>query len=235
MKMTNKQNYVIIIVVTIVAFVETTPWIPTPRNDSYFINRHHLLLNKTATYAAEEKVIFLGASIVERWLQHGLPLWEKYYVPRHAYNYGLSSDKTENVLWRIEEGGELNGLVNGTARLVVLFVGSNNRHDKPADVVHGLRAINQALLKKLPSVRIILLSIFPRSEDAHQVGEINKLLEHEGDNKSVFFLDVTKHFETSPGHLNTSLYQLDHLHLTLAGYQVWYEAMEPLFSKLLTK
>lgn len=208
------------------------PWTASPRTDAHFTERHAQLMNRTAEHSTEAEVIFLGASIVEFWENgHGKTLWEKHYAPRHAFNYGLSGDKVENVLWRIEQG-ELDHMTK--VKVVVLFVGSNNRKDKPADVVRGLQTVVETLQTKIPAVQVILMSIFPRTDDNLQVRQINKLLVHLA-SRSVHFMDVTLQFEsdTEPGHINSTLFLNDHLHPNEHGYQVWYDAMEPLFGRLL--
>lgn len=99
--------------------VQAVPWIAEQRTDEHSFTRHHHLLNLTRDHAAEEKVVFIGASSVEHWLLDGKEIWDKHYVPRHAFNYGVNGDRTEHVLWRIEHG-ELDNL---KAKLVVLIVG----------------------------------------------------------------------------------------------------------------
>jgi hypothetical protein len=52
-------------------------------------------------------------------LGNGKEVWNKYYVPRHAYNYGIGGERTENVIWRIENK-EFDGV---KAKVVVLKIG----------------------------------------------------------------------------------------------------------------
>ena len=96
------------------------------------------------------------------------------------------------------------------------------------EILHQLHA-------KMPHTRVLLLSVFPRGgshdSDVHQ---INQLISKFEDHKQVFYLDMTSHFEESLQHLKTDLYVPDHLHLSRKGYEVWQQAMEPLFAKLLT-
>lgn len=46
----------------------------------------------------------------------------RYYAPLGVANYGIAADRTEHVLWRIENG-EVEGL---NPRLIVLEIGTNN-------------------------------------------------------------------------------------------------------------
>jgi hypothetical protein len=47
-------------------------------------------------------------------------LWNKYYANRSSYNYGISGDNTQNVLWRIQNN-EFDGL---SPNFVVLKIGN---------------------------------------------------------------------------------------------------------------
>ena len=94
-------------------------------------------------------------------------------------------------------------------------------------------AIINAIQGKIPNVKVLLLGILPRVNINHHIHLTNDLLAKHNDNKTIFFLDMTSHFETSPGHQNTKLYIADKTHLTKEGYQIFYHAMEPLFSKLI--
>ena len=107
----------------VVYTVADEPWIGKPLDGDrktwwqYF---HQRLLNQTAVHRADLKVIFFGDSITEFWNQEGRDIWDKYYAPRHAYNYGINGDKVEQLIWRIEHG-EFDGL---NAKVVVLKIGN---------------------------------------------------------------------------------------------------------------
>jgi hypothetical protein len=63
--------------------------------------------------------VFFGDSITAGWAGNGKEIWNKYYVPRHAYNYGIGGDRTEHLIYRIENK-EFDGL---KAKVVVLKIG----------------------------------------------------------------------------------------------------------------
>ena len=31
-------------------------------------------------------------------------IWDKFFVPLHCLNFGIGSDQTQNVLWRLQNG-----------------------------------------------------------------------------------------------------------------------------------
>lgn len=93
------------------------PYVGEPGN--WWQDFHNRLLKQTEQHKADLEVIFFGDSITEFWKEEGRAVWEKYYAPRHAYNYGINGDRIEHLIWRIEHG-EFDGL---NAKLVVLRVG----------------------------------------------------------------------------------------------------------------
>ena len=52
----------------------------------------------------------------------GKEIWDQYYGKLNAANFGISGDKTQHVLWRIDQG-ELDGI---SPKVVVLLIGTNN-------------------------------------------------------------------------------------------------------------
>ena len=85
----------------------------------------------------------------------------------------------------------------------------------------------------MPKVKILLLCILPSAHHNHVIHQTNKLLALKEDKSTVFYLDLTSHFEISPEHINNSLYLSDKIHPNKEGYTIWYKVMEPLFSKLI--
>ena len=52
----------------------------------------------------EAQLVFLGDSITHGWEGKGKAVWEKTWAPRKAANFGIGGDRTEHVLWRLENG-----------------------------------------------------------------------------------------------------------------------------------
>jgi len=101
------------------SLAQNHPWIGQPR-DAGWLKRHERLLNQTAAHKADIKIVFFGDSITEGWAGNGKEIWDKYYTPRHAYNYGIGGDRTEHLIWRIENK-EFDGVM---AKVVVLKIGN---------------------------------------------------------------------------------------------------------------
>ena len=74
-----------------------------------------------AKYRNDIKIIFLGDSITKGWDGNGRYIWKKHYAPRGAFNYGIGGDRTEQLIWRIQNG-EFDFVM---AKVVVLLIGKN--------------------------------------------------------------------------------------------------------------
>ena len=80
------------------AGVQTAKWAV-----KWWLPRHQ---EKLAIKEKMEKVdlVFLGDSITHAWDHIGKKFWQKYYGKRNALNIGFSGDRTEHVLWRLNNG-----------------------------------------------------------------------------------------------------------------------------------
>lgn len=196
--------------------------------------KHERLLNQTHEYGPKIRAIFLGDSITEGWLYNGHKVWEQFYKTCNAFNYGIGGDRTEHVLWRIENGE----FDNIQPSVIVLMIGTNNIHCNTAtDIAKGIKVILNELQTKMNRSKILLLSVFPRGGDImdKNVAAINRIIQNYHDNSHVFYLDVTNSFEHSRGKVVDELYIEDHLHLTEKGYEMWNKVMENEFFQLLNQ
>ena len=207
---------------------------PVPREGK--AHDRFLLINERVQQAgAKAKVVFVGDSITEGWEFTGKAVWDKYYAPRNAVNLGISSDHTQHVLWRLENGN-LAGLKPAVA---VVLIGVNNVPDdanSPGDVLAGVSAVVQKLRQALPATKILLLGIFPFREDFNpQRGkalQVNQALHTLEANGSVTYLDLG-HLLIQPNGKISKEVMRDFLHPTAMGYRIWAEAMEPKLAELL--
>ena len=68
------------------------------------------------------------------------------------------------------------------------------------DIAHGIKEIINQLLVKMPSTKILLLGILPRSGGTEtKVESTNSLISKFNDDKHVFYLDMNSYFEDSHG------------------------------------
>lgn len=182
------------------------------------------------------KLVFLGDSITQGWEGSGKDVWAQYYGNREAANFGISGDRTEHVLWRLDHGN-FDGL---SPKLIVIMIGTNNtghRKDPATETAAGIKAIIDRLEKKCPDSTILLLAIFPRGEkpedDLRKLNEdANRLIKMQADGKKVVWLDINAKFLDANGVLPKAIMP-DFLHPQAEGYKIWAEAMEPEIKRLL--
>lgn len=183
-------------------------------------------------------LIFIGDSITQGWENEGKDVWAQYYAGRKALNLGFSGDRTENVLWRLQNG-EVDGL---QPKLVVLKIGTNNtghRQDPPELTAKGVKAIIHELQGRVPSAEILLLGVLPRGETADDAlrqinNKLNVLLEQLGEKKGVRFVDIGSAFVDADGRLSKEIMP-DLLHLSPRGYSIWAEQIESTLKSILEK
>jgi lysophospholipase L1-like esterase len=131
---------------------------PAPRPGNWM--QRHERINERAKQG-DVDLLFIGDSITDGWQNAGKDVWAKYYGNRKAMNAGIGGDRTQHVLWRLD-----NGNIDGIKpKLAVLMIGTNNsnRDDNTADEIgDGIKAIVARLREKLPDTKVLVLSIFPR-------------------------------------------------------------------------
>ena len=206
-----------------------------PRRDGFWQERQKTL-NKRASEAGDKaKVVFIGDSITQGWENEGKEVWAKYYAPRNAVNLGIGGDRTQHVLWRLDNGN-IDGLKPKAAVLMIGTNNSNGEDNSPGQIADGVSAIVRKLREKLPDTKILLLAIFPRSENySAQRGKlamINQVLRKQADEKNVFWVDFGDRFLDNDGSIPGALMP-DYLHLSKKGYEIWAESIEDQLSRII--
>src|SRR6266516_5106890 len=201
---------------------------PVSRGDQGWKDRQDLLNKRAAEAGEKAQVIFIGDSITQGWEGEGKEVWAKYYAHRNAVNLGIGGDRTQHVLWRLDNGN-LNGL---KPKAAVLMIGTNNSNgeDNTVDqIADGVTAIVRKLREKLPQTKVLLLAIFPRGENpSPQRGKVlqaTQILQKLADNHNVYWIDFGYQFVNSDGTIPRELMP-DYLHLSPKGYEIWAEAIE---------
>jgi hypothetical protein len=133
---------------------------PRMRADRNSHLAHQQLLAKAKSGGID--VYFVGDSITRRWgaldYPEFLTHWNRSFHGWNAGNFGWGAERTENILWRLENG-ELDGV---DPKVIVILAGTNNvgpgsgDEAKVADVTRGLKAIVDACRKKAPASTIVL-------------------------------------------------------------------------------
>ena len=203
---------------------------------------HSQLLEKSKKGGID--IYFEGDSITRRWGATDYPEllsnWKENFFGWNAGNFGWGADTTQNILWRLNNG-ELDGV---NPKVIVLLAGTNNVGNRTspneddaraADITKGLKAILDIMRAKAPRATIILMGIFPRNDNVAVMPLINKVNENLAkfaDGKTVRYLSINDKLADKNALLFDGMMG-DRLHPTLKGYQVWADALKPIFTELL--
>jgi len=193
-------------------------------------NRHEEFLK--VAKAGGVDLLFLGDSITDGWRGGGQAVWNKYFAPLKAANFGISGDRTEHVLWRVMNG-ELEGI---TPKLIVLMIGTNNG-DSAEDVSAGIAAIIKECHARVPMAKFLLLGIFPRGEkpDGRQRNErVNTIISKMADEQHLVYMDIGDKFLAPDKTLSKDIMP-DFLHPNAKGYQIWADAIIDQVKKMLAE
>ena len=213
---------------------------PRMRADRNSHLAHQQLLAKAKSGGID--VYFLGDSITRRWGATDYPdflaHWKKTFHGWNAGNFGWGADRTENILWRLENG-ELDGV---NPKVIVILAGTNNVGKEPgdeakvADVTRGLAGDRRRLPEEgargddrphrhLPAQRQ------PRRDADHRPHQRQP---REDGRREVHPLPRRQRpgSPTPSGTLFEGM-MVDGLHPSLKGYEVWAEGLKPILTELL--
>jgi lysophospholipase L1-like esterase len=174
-------------------------------------------------------LLFLGDSITQGWNRQK-EIFDEHFGKYKPANFGISGDRTQHVLWRIENG-ELEPPMK--PKLIVLMIGTNNSNSDPADkIAAGVEKIVSTARQKT-GAKVLLLAVFPRGETPQTaakqrevikgVNERIKKLDDGG--KNVRFLDIGDKFMNADGTIPKEIMP-DYLHLSKEGYERWAKAID---------
>jgi len=203
-----------------------------PRPDEWWQQRHAAM--NARVQQGDADLIFIGDSITQGWEGGGREIWEQYYADRRAVNLGISGDRTQHVIWRLENGN-LEGI---SPKLAVVMIGTNNYEaNTPEEIAAGITRIVEILRTRLPECKVLLLGIFPRMPEPGPVRDrlarANALAaEAVAKDPMVHYLDIGDRFLDQNGSLPPEIMP-DFLHLNEKGYRIWAEAMEPTLAAML--
>jgi lysophospholipase L1-like esterase len=209
---------------------------PNQRLDPAAVVRHASDL--AVAKAGGSNVVFFGDSIID-WFANGAgaSVWSSEIAPLGAADFGLSGDRTQDLLWRLQ-----NGELNGHPKVAVVLIGTNNLvfsdHDEtPGEVIEGIRAVIQTIRTLSPQTRILLLGLLPRYQSPNdpvrtEIREVNSMIAGFADHAYITYLDVGSLFLSPDGTIPTYL-MADFTHPTTVGYQVLANALLPTLKSML--
>jgi lysophospholipase L1-like esterase len=184
--------------------------------------------DKAHKLAAGIQLVFDGDSITDFWQTSGKKIWAARYEKLGAFDFGISGDRTQFVLWRLDQG-QVDGL---KPKLVVLMIGTNNLNgNTDKEIAEGVTAIVKDYRKRCPDAVVLLQAIFPRGHAATdplraRIKAINAIIAKLHDGKKVIYVDFGDKFLEPDGTLSAEIMP-DFLHPSAKGYQIWADAIQP--------
>lgn len=221
---------------------ENNALVPVPKleNDFYDWNKRHADVLKIKD-ALNPEIVLIGDSITHLWggvpedRKNGAKAYEATFGKRAVLNMGFGWDRTQNVLWRLENG-EFDNL---KPKYVVIHIGTNNfsgtknaRESTPAEVAVAIAEICARVKSKSPDSKIILMAVFPRGgkpTDGYRpkIAALNKLLEEfvKGPGKGITLIDIGPKMLEADGSISREMMG-DGVHPTEKGYAIWGAAVK---------
>jgi lysophospholipase L1-like esterase len=216
---------------------------PAPRTDQNSMIAHQQFVEKARKGGID--IYFEGDSITRRWAAADYPEllanWNQNFLGWNAADFGWGADKIQNILWRLNNG-ELDGV---NPKIIVLLAGTNNAADivlsgddaRVADITKGFQAVLRVMQAKAPGAVIILTGIFPRNDNMPvmpAIDKINRKLAKLADGERIRYLNINGKLADADGSLFDGMMNArDKLHPTVKCYQVWADALKPIFTELL--
>jgi lysophospholipase L1-like esterase len=194
-------------------FAQTRPMQPEPRDNPGARKRADDITRKAQS--RPYSVVFLGDSLTQWWDHNS---WNRHFGQWEPLNAGVSGDRTEHLLWRIENGN----LSQQEPKVVVLLIGTNDlSHNRtPRVTAERIRDVLETLHKRLPTTRILLEGLWPRNDQARLIPEpkqVNDLVA-QCDGGAISFQDLGPEL-LGTGRQLTHEIAYDGLHLSERGYE----------------
>lgn len=194
------------------------------------------------------EIVLIGNSITHFWggvpnlvykdgkprQPNGPTAWNSVFGSHRVLNLGFGWDRTQNVLWRLDNG-ELDNL---HPRLVVIDIGTNNtsqtehaRINTAAEITEGIAAVIARVRSKVPHARIVVMNIFPREKDPQNprrllINDINKELTAFAAQQHITLVNIGPQMLNPDGTFLPGI-MLDFTHPSDKGYQIWADALKP--------
>ena len=208
------------------------------REGEWWPERHQAVLDKLVS---NPEMILIGDSIF-----HSLDnedrqeVWTKYLDQYQTVNMGFSGDRTENVIWRLQNGS----LENINPKLAVILIGTNNTDGNhflsistPDELAGGIWKICETVNQKLPDTKILLMGILPYGYTPNYRNNINKatnelISKFPEKNPSIHYIDIGHVYLDGENKVMGSLMP-DYLHPNPEGHLLMFQALEDEISRLM--
>ena len=168
-----------------------------------------------STSSTNAKLVLIGDSIIANFDKCS-DIFDKFFLPFHTLNFGISEDKIQNVLWRV-----YNMTLPASVEYVIIHCGTNNLgHNSLLKIAEGLINIACILKKNYKDLHIFVSCLLPRDDEKSikrsVLYAVNCYLK-ELCTDQFHYIDLDSGW-TLNNHLNAELFRSDNLHLNRKGY-----------------
>jgi lysophospholipase L1-like esterase len=191
-------------------------------------------------------VYFVGDSITRRWgatdpaYANLLANWNTNFKGWNAANFAWGADHTQHMLWRLQNG-EMDGV---KPKVVVLLAGSNyvgsatplgDAQQRAAEVARGVAALVREIRRRAPQATVVITAITPRNDNPAVmpiIDSANQDIAKLADGKAIRYININGQLADANGRLLPGMAH-DGLHLSEQAYQIWANALKPIFTEIL--
>ena len=193
---------------------------PTPINGKHGwydqFQKHNLLLNNS-----KAKVLIAGDALVSN-LSHYLEIWRKYFISHGELNFGIAGDKSQNVLWRVNN---LYFSSNLNLKYVLILCGTNNiDRNSPQSIASTIVFNGLVFQKRSHKFQVVIIPLLPRDDEHSRrrgiINTVNKLLKFQCLNNSFHFLEFKSNWLNNSDSLKMEFFYDYDLHLTRKGNEL---------------
>jgi len=106
---------------------------------------------------------------------------------------------------------------------------------RAADVARGVAAIVGEIRRRAPEATVIVTGITPRNDNRDVnviIDDANARIAKLADGKAIRYININAELADMEGHLRPGMAH-DGLHLTVQAYQIWADALKPIFTEIL--
>lgn len=218
--------------------VENSASLAVKKDGEWWNTRHQTILSKLSP---NTELILVGNSIfnlLDNEDRH--EVWEKYLDTYKTINMGISGDRTENVIWRLENGS----LQNINPKLAVVLIGTNNTDGNhylhistPEELAGGIKEICSIINEKLPTTKILLMGILPYGYKPNYRDNLNKatnniISKFPEENPLVHYMYIGDIYCDEKGMVRKELMP-DHLHPSPEGHLLMFKALNNKIKELM--
>jgi len=200
-----------------------------PHGDARWMLMHQRFISEARD--GEPEVIWIGDSIIQN--LSNSRIWDSSFCLMHSVNFGISGDRTENVLWRIQNGE----LEDVAPKIIVLSVGQENYGDSAETITEGIQSICSFIRSKQPQAFLVILTLLPRGGTSSPLRARNtsvnsNLQEYVKGNSRVQLVNIDTGFVQLDGSISHHD-MFDYVSLTQKGYTKAFEPVNELLTTLL--